>query len=449
MFFKRYYLNCLAHASYLIGDEDTGQAVVIDPQRDVDHYLADAAGEGLRLEHVFLTHFHADFLAGHLELAERTGARIHLGAAARPEYDAELMREGDDLKLGRLRLGILETPGHTPESICILLYDRAVSERNPHAVFTGDTLFIGDVGRPDLFGASGLSPRKLGGQLYDSIGKLLELPDATLVYPAHGAGSMCGKNLSSQTVSTIGEQRRTNAALQLPIRDDFVNAVASGQPPAPDYFPYDAVLNRRHRATLPTMLARALRPIHWEEVAADEVLQILDVRHADDFAAGHVRGSVNVGLDGRFATWAGAVLDPSREIVIVAEAGREAEAALRLGRIGFDRIRGYLAGGPDAVPEGQRRRLDRLELTELGNHPLRLMLDVRGPAECAARPVSGALQIPLPQLRRRLGEIPPDREVLVVCASGYRSPIAASLLLNAGRTSVSDLKGGWNAVAGA
>src|SRR6476620_10291786 len=257
MIFKQFYLPCLAHASYLIGDEATGTAVVIDPQRDVDQYLAFAADHSLKIKHVFLTHLHADFVAGHLELRDRAGARIYLGAAAKAAYAFTPLRDGDILEFGRVRLKVLETPGHTPESISILVYDLTSSDTQPHAVLTGDTLFIGDVGRPDLRAALGWSATELGGMLFDSLHtKLLALPDQSLVYPAHGAGSLCGKAISKETVSTLGEQRRLNYALQPMSKEAFIQVVTADQPEAPSYFTYDAVLNSEERPTLDQTLER-------------------------------------------------------------------------------------------------------------------------------------------------------------------------------------------------
>src|SRR3954468_8642182 len=348
MVLHQFYLNCLAHASYLIGDEQTGAAAVVDPQRDIEQYLAFAAAHGLRLEHVILTHLHADFIAGHLELRDRVGARIYLGAKATAEYPFTPLADGDRIELGRVRLQALETPGHTPESISLAVYDLDKSEAEPQAVLTGDTLFVGDVGRPDLRAALGWAAADLGGLLYDSLRtKLLTLPDASLVYPAHGAGSLCGKAISKETVSTIGEQRRVNCALQPMTKNAFVDLVTTDQPDAPPYFTFDAVLNSKERPTLDEALAREVTLITLEQtLALKEVgAQCLDTRDPAEFAAAHLAGSINVGLGGQYATWAGTVLSRDRPIVIIADPGREHEAATRLGRIGFDHIVGYLQDG--------------------------------------------------------------------------------------------------------
>jgi glyoxylase-like metal-dependent hydrolase (beta-lactamase superfamily II)/rhodanese-related sulfurtransferase len=458
MVFKQYYLGCLSQASYLIGDEETATAVVVDPRRDVDEYLRDAAEHGLVIRHVILTHFHADFVAGHLELRDRVGARIHLGARARADYDHAPLADGDVLQFGRVRLTILETPGHTPEGISILVHDLAVSEREPQAVLTGDTLFIGDVGRPDLMASVGVSAETLGGMLYDSLHrKLLPLPDATLVYPGHGAGSACGKHLSQDRVSTIGAQRRYNYALQPMSREAFVRAVTAEQPPAPAYFAWDAELNRRERPTLEGILGRELRPLSLAAVvdAQRDGAQLLDARDPVDFAAGHLAGSLNIGLGGRFAEWAGVLLRPAGAIVIVTDAGREREAAIRLGRVGFEGVLGYLDGGIEAA--GDRpdvvRRLERItapalrELLASGPVPV---VDVRTPAEWRGEAIPGSVNIPLNELRERLAEVPAAARIVVHCQTGLRSSTAASLLLQAGRTGVLDLVGGivaWNATA--
>src|SRR5262245_53633696 len=321
MILHQFYLNCLAHASYLVGDEQSGAAAVIDPQRDVDQYLSLAAEHNLQVRHVILTHFHADFIAGHLELQEQTGATIYLGRSAQAEYAFTAFGDGDSIDLGGVRLASLETPGHTPESISVLVYDRAVSDTVPHAVLTGDTLFVGDVGRPDLRAALGWSANDLGGLLYDSLHtRLLALPDASLVYPAHGAGSLCGKAISQETVSTIGRERQTNYALQPMSREAFIDLVTADQPDAPPYFTYDAVLNSQERPTLDDALARELQPLTLDRVVAlqDAGAQVLDTRDPTEFAAAHLAGTINIGLNGQYASWAGTVLSREKPIVIIA-----------------------------------------------------------------------------------------------------------------------------------
>ena len=457
MILKQFYLNCLAHASYLIGDEPSGTAAVIDPQRDIDGYLAFARDHGLAIRHVFLTHFHADFLAGHLELRDRTAATIYLGAAAKAEYEFTPLNDGDTVEFGEVRLEALETPGHTPESISLLVYDRpdrrdgSSDQPAPYAVLTGDTLFIGDVGRPDLRAALGWSAADLAQLLYSSLrDKLLRLPDSSLVYPAHGAGSLCGKAISKETVSTIGEQRRSNYALQPMSREAFLALVTADQPDAPAYFTYDAVLNSRERPTLDQALARELRPVIIDELLAEQAkgAQILDTRDPAEFAAAHLEGSINIGLVGQYATWAGTILRHDEPIVVIADPGMETESAMRLGRIGFDNVVGYLKDGLRSV-DGSRASIVSTErigadiaARRLASSAPPLVVDVRTPAERAQKHIEGSLHVPLSRLMDRMNEIPADRTVLVYCAGGYRSSIAASLLQKHGRSRVSELAGG-------
>jgi hydroxyacylglutathione hydrolase len=457
MILKQYYLGCLAHASYLLGDEASSTAIIVDPQRDIQQYLADAEKLGLQIRHVFLTHFHADFVAGHLELRDHCGAVIHLGSRAQAEYAFVPMKDGDTLEFPGLRLKVLETPGHTIESISILVFDLQRDSAKPYAVLTGDTLFIGDVGRPDLRASIGWSANDLGAHLYDSLrNKLLPLPDETLVYPAHGAGSLCGKQISSDTVSSLGDQRHLNYALQPMSKEEFIRLVTADQPDAPAYFTYDAVLNTRERATLDKNLEQVLHPIGLDEVLrmGDAGAQILDVRDAAEYAKGHVAGSINIGLGGQYATWAGTVLDRAKPIVIIAEPGREQEAALRLGRIGFDHVKGYLRGGmealavrPDLVWPTERITAPMVA-EELATADPPLVLDIRNPREWATKHIAGSVNIPLNHLQERIAEIPRDRRIAVHCAGGYRSSIAASILHQHGITHLIEMAGGlaaWTA----
>jgi rhodanese-related sulfurtransferase/glyoxylase-like metal-dependent hydrolase (beta-lactamase superfamily II) len=454
---KQYYLGCLAHASYLIADKASRTAIVVDPQRDIEQYLDDATQLGVEIRHVFLTHFHADFLAGHLELRDRCGADIRLGAQAKADYAFVPMKDGDSLTLPGLRLQVLATPGHTIESISILVFDLAKSPDKPYAVLTGDTLFIGDVGRPDLRASLGWTAQQLGSHLYDSIhDKLLPLPDETLVYPAHGAGSLCGKHLSSDTVSTLGEQRRFNYALQPMSKDDFIRIVTADQPDAPAYFTYDAVLNTRERPTLDATLEQVLNPLTLDEVLAlgNAGSQLLDVREAADYAKGHLAGSINIGLGGQYATWAGSTLDPARPIALIAEPGREQEAALRLGRIGFDNIKGFLRCGMEALA----KRPELIQSTERVSAPMLAeelasphppaIIDIRTPGEWSSGHLTGSINLPLSQLQQHIDQVPRDRRIAVHCAGGYRSSIAASILSRHGITNVIELAGGiaaWQA----
>jgi len=452
---KQFYLNCLAHASYLIADSGSGSAAVVDPQRDIDQYVEFAATNRLAIKHVVLTHFHADFVAGHLELRDRLGATIYLGAAAKAEYAFTPLADGSEIDLGRVKMRAIETPGHTAESISIAVFDLDASASEPHAVLTGDTLFVGDVGRPDLRVALGWSAADLGSMLYDSLhNKLLMLPDASLVYPAHGAGSLCGKALSKETVSTIGEQRRVNYALQPMPKDRFIDIVTADQPEAPAYFTYDAVLNTKEHPTLEETLERG--PITLDHLLALQTVgaQIIDTRDPGDFAATHLAGSVNISLGGQFATWAGSVLSRERPIVIVADPGRERESMMRLGRIGFDHVAGYLDGGMLSVERepSLMAATERLsaplaaERLASASHPM--LVDVRSPREHDVKHIEGSVSMPLNHLAEHLGELPRDRPVIVHCAGGYRSSIAASMLMKEGFTQVSELAGGiaaWDA----
>ncbi|MGD0131162.1 MAG: MBL fold metallo-hydrolase [Bryobacteraceae bacterium] len=457
MILKQYYLGCLAHASYLLGDQASSTAIVVDPQRDIQQYLADAASFGLQIRHVFLTHFHADFVAGHLELRDRCGATIRLGARAQAEYAFQPMKDGDTLEFPGLRLQVLETPGHTIESISILVFDLEKDPTKPYAVLTGDTLFIGDVGRPELRASLGWTANDLGAHLYDSLlNKLLPLPDETLVYPAHGAGSLCGKQLSSDTVSSLGDQRRLNYALQPLSKEEFIRLVTADQPDAPPYFTYDAILNTRERVTLDKNLEQALHPMDLDEVLrmGDAGAQILDVRDAAEYAKGHLAGSINVGLGGQYATWAGTVLNRDKLIVIIAEPAREQEAALRLGRIGFDHVKGYLRGGMEALAGREdlvwptERVTAPMVAEELASAYPPLVLDIRNPREWATKHIAGSVNIPLNHLQERIAEIPRDRGIAVHCAGGYRSSIAASILHQYGITHLIEMAGGlaaWEA----
>jgi hydroxyacylglutathione hydrolase len=449
---RQYYLGCLAHASYLVADQVGGQAAVIDPQRDIAQYLADAEDLQCTIGHVFLTHMHADFIAGHLELRDRVGATIHLGAQASAEYAFTPMADGDEVQLGRVRLSVLQTPGHSPESISILVFDPEHGDNQPYAVLTGDTLFIGDVGRPDLRASLGWSADQLASMLYDSLrDKLLPLSDETLVYPAHGAGSLCGKNLSTDTVSTIGEQRKYNYALQPMSREQFIEIVTADQPDTPAYFTYDAILNSRERPTLDDALARELQPLSLKQLLelVKSGAQLLDTRDQAEFEGAHIRGALNIGLGGSFATWCGTILDQERPLVLVAEPGRETEAATRLGRIGFDTVVGYLAGGMQQLDEAPEL-IERIERITAGSAaeqlaavvPPPVVIDVRTTREWREGHVEGALNLPLSELSERWAELPEDQPLIVYCASGYRSAIATSLLRLEGLPQVANLVGG-------
>ena len=453
MLIRPFYLACLAHASYLLGDEKTGVAVVVDPQRDVDVYVQEAARLGLSIKHVMLTHFHADFVAGHLELRDRCGAKIHLGARAEADYLFSPLKDGARLSFGSLGIGVLETPGHTPEGVCLLVYDLDADKDKPKAVLTGDTLFIGDVGRPDLMASIGYEAKDLAGMLHDSLRtKLMTLPDDVLVYPAHGAGSACGKNMSDERVSTIGEQKLYNYALKAKSKAEFVALVTADQAEAPAYFAHDAEMNRREHGTLDAALA-ALPQLSVEEAERliKDGARILDSRDPADFAGSHWRGALNVGLDGKFATWAGSVVDRERPVIVIAAAGREKETVLRLFRVGADRVAGVLRGGMLALGsredlvERTPRTTARALSERLAGADAPLIVDVRTDAERAEGFVAGSLHLPLSQWPRRMAEIPEGRPVAIYCAGGYRSSVAASLLRASGRAEVTDLVGGFAA----
>jgi glyoxylase-like metal-dependent hydrolase (beta-lactamase superfamily II)/rhodanese-related sulfurtransferase len=451
MFFRQYYLACLSHASYLIGDTGTGRAVVVDPQRDVAQYVADAEANGLHIERIFETHFHADFLSGHLELQKVTGADITFGVvgADRTEFPVVAMKDGERLSLGAVILEVRDTPGHTPESISIVVYD---GSDTPYGVLTGDTLFIGDVGRPDLLSAFGASAEDLGRQLYHSLHhKLLTLPDTTKVYPAHGAGSACGKNLSTETVSTIGEQLRTNYALAPMSEDEFVKVVSEGQAAAPLYFSFAAVRNRLKRDVFDESTGTTMLTIDEVFRAQQEGAVIIDTREPAEFALGHLKGSINVGLSGRFAEYSGEVVTSETPIVLVCPAGTEDEARIRLGRIGFDKVLGALdapevafVNNPDSVVQASRLTVEQLRERREALSNVQV-IDVRGPGETEAGVIPGAQLIQLPQLVTRLGDLDPQAPTVVYCAGGYRSSIAASTLRQRGFVDVSDIIGGFGA----
>jgi hydroxyacylglutathione hydrolase len=452
MIFEQYYLECLSQASYLIADETTGRGIVVDPRRDVEQYLESAKQHDATIELVIETHFHADFLSGHLELAKATGAEIAFGSRANPEFVARALHDGERISLGHVTLEIRETPGHTPESISIVVYEHP-DDMVPYGVLTGDTLFIGDVGRPDLLSSVGVTSHDLANMLHESLNhKLMTLPDATRVFPGHGAGSACGKNLSTDLSSTIGEQRVSNYALQPMSRDEFVNVVTEGQPTVPAYFGYDALRNREshalleeHEHPIPLTIAGALE---YERGGA----VLLDTRDVNAFATGGLVGSVNVGLEGRYAQYVGSVVYPDEQIVLLAEPGTELEAKVRLGRIGYDRVVGYVENlyaafqeNPELVQAASRLTAGALD-ERRRTVPGLQVVDVRNAGEVEEGSIPGAANIPLPVLRDEMTTLDPTRPTVVFCAGGYRSSIAASLLRHAGFKDVSDVLGGYHAL---
>ena len=445
MQFEQFYLNCLAHASYMIGSE--GVAAVVDPQRDIEIYLKAAAEHGLKIAYIFETHLHADFVSGHKELAQRTGAKIYIGERAGAKFPHVALRDGFALQFGEVEIRALETPGHTPESTCLLIVNREQGVAQPWAVLTGDTLFIGDVGRPDL--AEGYTPQQLAGALYDSLHqKLLTLPDEVLVYPAHGAGSLCGRNMRADRFSTIGTERLTNPALQLKNRDDFIREVTTHLPPRPQYFAEDAAINREGAEALQDLRPLpALSPDDVREAQAHGFV-LLDTRAGDDFARGHVPGSVNIGLGGQFASWAGTVLGVGARMIVIAESDEKAqEARLRLARVGIERVIGYLKNGVRGWEEAGNslEKIPQITAAQLRDRLRELtVLDVRREPEWQAGHIEGAHWYALDDFPRALPALDRDAPIAVHCKGGYRSIIAASLLRRAGFRNVTDVLGGYD-----
>jgi hydroxyacylglutathione hydrolase len=457
MHFEQFYLGCLAHASYMLASE--GEAVVVDPQRDVELYLNAAAERGVAIRHIFETHLHADFVSGHKELAARTGAKIYMGAQAGATFDHIAVRDGFELKFGKASIRVLETPGHTPESICLVVRDLVVTDLvgtdkdksdAPWAVLTGDTLFIGDVGRPDL--SPKHTPAQLAGMLYDSLhNKLMKLNDRVLVYPAHGAGSLCGKNMRAERSSTIGTERLTNYALQIESREEFVAQLTSNLPARPEYFAKDAEINRTGAAALSELPPlRAVQPAELKNLLDDGEIA-LDVRPGDEFAAGHVPGSINIALSGQFASWAATVLGlAARPVLIAATAEQVEEARLRLARVGIEALQGFLEGGVEgwkraglAVASTPQISVQELE-TRLHAGDLQV-LDVRRAPEWEAAHIEAATWWPLDNFKVSPPEMDRKAAVAVHCKSGYRSMIACSLLQRAGYANVFNVIGGFDA----
>jgi glyoxylase-like metal-dependent hydrolase (beta-lactamase superfamily II)/rhodanese-related sulfurtransferase len=446
MHFKQFYVGCLAHASYLIGDG--GEAVVVDPSRDIQMYLDEAEAHGLAIRWILETHLHADFVSGHRELAARTGATIGIGARAEAGYPHRGLREGDEIRVGALVIRAIETPGHTPESLSFLVYDRPGDDR-PWGVLTGDTLFVGDVGRVDIL-SSRMPVTELAGLMYDSLHrKLLALPDETRVYPAHGAGSLCGRNISKDTWSTIGRERMMNAALKPMTREAFIAEVTRDVPETPIYYLHSRDTNKAgprldaERPMPPMMAARDVAA----RVARGGVL--LDTRMAAVFGAGHAAGSLNVPLDGQYASWVGTLVAPDQEILLVVDRERVEEAVMRLARVGYENVVGVLEGGLEAwraagLPVDATPQAAASSLVSPG----RRILDVRRAREFEEGHLPGAVHIPLAELPARAGELDRDAEWAIICASGYRSSIAGSVLERAGFTRVVNAAGGmaaWHA----
>jgi glyoxylase-like metal-dependent hydrolase (beta-lactamase superfamily II)/rhodanese-related sulfurtransferase len=450
VYFRQFYLGCLAHASYLIGSG--GEAAVIDPQRDIDIYLEDAKAHDLTIKHVIETHCHADFVSGHHELAARTGARIYFGASAPVKFNFVGVHDGDEITMGNVKLRFIETPGHTPESISILVFDLTRSATLADGVLTGDTLFVGDVGRPDLLG-SRMPAAELAGLLYNSVhDKLLKLPDSVKVFPAHGAGSMCGRNISSETSSTIGEQRRFNYALQPMSREAFVQMMTTDLPEAPSYFSRDAQINLEG----PALLDELPEPIGFPPEAVQKMQRgghvVLDTRPSSQFGAGHIPGSLNVALGGQFASWTGTLIKPEIPLVLVLEdAEHVREARTRLARVGLEKVSGYLQGGVLAWHEAglPLEKAEQISVEELrqrmDEHSVDTILDVRKPPEWTAGHIERAVHMPLNHLAESALSLNRESKIAVLCAGGYRSSIGVSILQQLGFRNVSNVAGGMSA----
>ncbi len=436
MKFKQFYLGCLSHASYYLGSE--GEAAIIDPQRDVQQYLDEAEANGQKIKYVIETHSHADFVSGHTELAGKTGAEIIYGQRAATEFPTRKVKDGDELMLGNIKLKFLETPGHTPEGITIL----AEREGEPIKMFTGDTLFIGDVGRPDLIGSKGYTAEEMAGLLYDSLHeKILPLPDETEVYPAHGAGSLCGKSLSKETWSTLGNQKQVNYALQPMTKEEFVKIVAADQPEVPAYFPKSAAKNLEGSVALEDLP----KP---KAMTTDDVLEfegvVLDVREREEFGEGHIPNSINIGLAGQFASWSGSLIAIGTPIVVTADSQEQVdEAVMRLARVGFETVSGFILTKDF---DGKKNRIEQVPVDvvnkKLGEEIQ--FVDVRRIQEHANEHAVRTVNLPLDLLAKEIGKLDPEKPTYVICQSGYRSSVGTSILENAGIKEVYNVTGGTN-----
>lgn len=448
MYFKQFYLGCLAHASYVIGSE--GEAAVVDPQRDVEQYISESEAQGLKIKYVIETHLHADFVSGHCELATRTGAEIIFSRHADAAFPHRAVRDGDEINVGRVTLRFVETPGHTPDSMCVLLIDHDVSDA-PQKVLTGDTLFIGDVGRPDLSGSRGYTAGAMASSLYESLhDKLLKLDDAVEVFPSHGAGSMCGRNISNETSSTIGQQRKFNHALGAIKKDEFVRMMTTGMPSAPTYFSRDAEINRTGARSIVALPRPEPLTPEAVEILVQEGALVLDVRPEADYGAEHLPGSLNIGLGGQFASWAGSLIAPDTLLILVVENESKAEeSVLRLARVGLENVRGFLQGGIGAWLQAGRATIaiPQITVAELRRRtqeePDLQIVDVRRPGEYESGHAPRARLAPLAELEANaLDWLDPARPVAVICAGGYRSSAATSLLEMRGFRQLYNVTGG-------
>lgn len=448
---EQIYTGCLAEAAYYI--ESDGEAVIIDPLRETDPYIERAEADGARIKYVLETHFHADFVSGHLDLANKTGATIVFGPTAQPEFEAHVAEDGELLKVGKVSIKVLHTPGHTMESSTFLLLDE---EGKEHAVFTGDTLFLGDVGRPDLAVKTDLSREDLAGHLYDSLhGKIMPLSDDVIVYPGHGAGSACGKKMSTDTWGYLGDQKKTNYALQPMSREAFVKEVTDGLVAPPQYFPKNAVMNKKGYASIDDVLARGLNPLSvraFKAAWAEEEALVIDTRHQDEFAKGFIPGSIFIGIDDNFAMWVGALItDLQMPILIVADEGRQKEVVTRMARVGYDNPIGYLEGGFEtwAAAGEEVDTVAELPVAEFagrfGQDGVNV-LDVRKNSEYDAQHLIGAQNFPLDFINQNMSELQRGKPYFLHCAGGYRSMITASILKSRGFDQVTNIKGGYKAL---
>jgi len=445
---EQIYTGCLAQgAYYLVSDNE---AVIIDPLREIEPYLERAKRDGVQIKYILETHFHADFVSGHVDLAKATGATIVYGPNASPSFDFHSAKDGEFLHFGALKMEVLHTPGHTMESTCFLLYN---TEGNPEALFSGDTLFIGDVGRPDLAQkAATMTQEDLAGLLYDSLrSKIMILPDSVTVYPAHGAGSACGKNMSKETFDTLGNQKKVNYALRSDMdRSTFIKELTDGLLPPPSYFGMNVAMNKKGYDSIHDVMARGLKALSRDQFTflAPEAL-ILDTRPAAEFAQGFIPGSIFIGLEGQFAPWVGALIpDVAQEIILVTPDGKEEETVRRLARVGYDNVRGYLDGGIRAWNDSLDS-IGRLEASQVeqGLAVNELLIDVRKPDEYESEHLADVPSIPLDFINERMAEFPKDKELVLLCGGGYRSMIAASILKARGFEGIKDVIGGYAALA--
>ena len=447
MFVQQLYTNCLAEAAYYI--ESNGEAAIIDPIREIESYIALAKSRGSKIKYVFETHFHADFVSGHIDLAKQTGATIVFGPLADTNYKVYNATDGEEFKIGDLTLRALHTPGHTPESTCYLLLDKSLQE---YCVFTGDTLFVGDVGRPDLLDGK-MTSNELASLLYDSLNKKIKtLPDEVLVYPAHGPGSSCGKNIGKETWSTIGHQKKTNYALGNMTKEDFIRAVTEGLSAPPAYFFEDARINKNGYDSIDDVVRKNKKPLSIDAFQNElkNGALILDTRSPDEFEKGFIKGSIYIGLQGMFAIWAGTIIDIKRKLLIVCDAGKEEETVIRLARVGFENVAGYLEGGLDTW-KNTKLNFDTISSIEPAEFAVKVkegshVLDVRKFSEAENGHISNATVLPLNELEKNLISLDKDETFYVHCAGGYRSMIASSILKANGFENVVNVRHGWNKI---